>query len=57
MSGRFVLAKSLQLVGLFALPIALIVGMTEPDSMYRELALLAVGAALFILGRRLEPRD
>ena len=57
MSTRFVLAKSLQIVGLFVLPIALIIGMTEPDSMYRELTLLAVGAALFIVGRRLEPRD
>ncbi len=56
MSFRYILSKSLQIVGLFVLPIALIVGMTEPDSMYRELGLLALGAALFIAGRRLEPR-
>lgn len=56
MSTRYVLAKSLQVVGLFILPIALLVGMTEPDAMYRELGLLAFGAALFLLGRRLEPR-
>ena len=53
---RIVLAKSLQLVGLFVLPIALVIGMTEPGGMYRELGLLALGAALFLLGRLLEPR-
>jgi hypothetical protein len=57
LSLRYVLAKSLQVVGLFVLPIALVIGMTEPDAMYRELGLLALGAALFILGRTLEPKD
>jgi hypothetical protein len=53
---RSILAKSLQIVGLFILPIALVVGMTEPDAMYRELGLLAFGAFLFLLGRRIERR-
>jgi hypothetical protein len=56
-SRRYVLAKSLQIVGLFILPVALLIGLTEPDAMYRELGLLAFGAALFLLGRRFEPRD
>jgi hypothetical protein len=56
MPARQLLAKSLQIVGLFILPIALVVGMTEPDAMYRELGLLAFGALLFLLGRRFESR-
>ena len=56
MSVRYLLGKSLQIVGLFILPIALIVGVSEPNAMYRELALLAFGAFLFLLGRRIEPR-
>lgn len=55
MPPRLLFGRSLQIVGLFILPIALVVGMTEPDAMYRELGLLAFGAALFLLGRRIEP--
>ena len=54
---RNVLGKSLQIVGLFILPIALLIGMTEPSGMYRELGLLAFGAFLFLLGRRVERRE
>ncbi len=56
MSLRNVLGKSLQIVGLFILPIALLIGMTEQEGMYRELGLLAFGAFLFLLGRRIERR-
>jgi hypothetical protein len=56
MPARYLVGKSLQIVGLFILPIALLVGVTEPDAMYRELGLLAFGAFLFLLGRRIEPR-
>jgi len=56
MPARYLLGKSLQIVGLFILPIALLVGVSEPNGMYRELGLLAFGALLFLLGRRIEPR-
>lgn len=47
--------RALQLFGLIVLPLALLYGLTSDDrgAVGRELGLLAIGAAAFLLGTRL----
>jgi hypothetical protein len=49
----YILAKGLQVSGLLTMPWALWHGIARED-MTSELLLLAMGAAIFLLGRRLE---
>ena len=48
------LAKLIQALGFADVSYALFVGFTEEHSMGRELMLMAVGAAIFSVGRLLE---
>lgn len=52
----FYLAKFIQALGFADVSYALFVGFTEEHGMGRELTLMAVGAAIFYLGRFLERR-
>jgi hypothetical protein len=55
----YTLSKFLQAVGLVLLPFALWYGLSrgdEPGALGKELMLMALGAVLFFVGRRLEPR-
>jgi hypothetical protein len=52
-STTYILAKGLQVSGFLTMPWALWHGMARED-MTSELLLLGVGAAVFLLGRRLE---
>ena len=52
----FYLAKLIQAFGFADVTYALFVGFTQEHSMGRELTLMAVGAAIFYLGRFLEHR-
>lgn len=47
--------RALQLFGLIVLPAALLYGLTskDPGALYRELGMLAIGGAAFLLGTRL----
>jgi hypothetical protein len=49
----YILAKTLQVSGILAMPWALWHGMAR-DDMSSELILLGLGAILFLLGRRIE---
>ena len=53
----FYIAKGLQLAGLVGVGGALYVGLTEGDSMMRELRLAALWTACFYAGRFIESRN
>ena len=55
-SAMFYLAKLIQALGFADVTYALFVGFTEDHSMGRELGLMAIGAAIFYLGRFLESK-
>jgi hypothetical protein len=48
------LGRGLQVIGMANLVVAFFVGVTEEHGMGPEMVLLAIGAALFMLGRMLE---
>ena len=50
----FYLAKLIQALGFADVTYALYVGFTEEHSMGRELTLMMIGAAIFLVGRFLE---
>jgi hypothetical protein len=52
----FLLAKLVQALGIADVTYALYVGLTEEHSMGRELKLMALGFAIFYVGRLLERR-
>ena len=52
----FYLAKILQALGIAYVGYALLVGLTEENSMGEELRQLAVGVVVFYLGRYIETR-
>lgn len=52
----FFLAKLIQALGVADVGYALFVGLTEANSMGRELGLMALGFAIFSFGRFLERR-
>lgn len=52
----FYLAKFIEALGVVYVSYALFVGFTEAQSMGRELKLMMLGAAVFIVGRLLERR-
>jgi hypothetical protein len=52
----FYLAKLIQAFGFADVSYALFVGFTEEHGMGRELTLMALGAAIFYLGRFIEHR-
>jgi hypothetical protein len=52
----FVLGKVVQAIGVADVGYALYVGLTEPNSMGRELWLLCVGMGVFSVGRFIERR-
>jgi hypothetical protein len=52
----FVLGKVVQAIGVADVGYALFVGLTEPNSMSRELFLLVVGFGVFSAGRLIERR-
>ena len=52
----FYLAKLIEALGFVYVSYALFVGFTEEQSMGRELKLMMIGAAVFIVGRLLERR-
>ncbi len=52
----FILAKLVQAVGMADVGYALFVGLTESNSMTRELALMGLGLAVFYVGRLIERR-
>ena len=52
---RSLSARTLEVAGLVTLPVGLYVGV-RAESMFFELAALAAGALLFLLGRAIEPR-
>ena len=52
------IARSLQLLGLVIVPMALIVGLMEQhNAMTRELTILFLGAGIFFIGYLLESSD
>jgi hypothetical protein len=53
---RYLLAKALEVSGLVTLLWALYIGLSG-QGMFTEVAMLAVGAAVFYLGRALEVRS
>lgn len=53
---RFYLAKVIQAVGFADVAYALVVGLTQEESVGRELRLLLIGVAVFSAGRLLERR-
>ena len=52
----FYFGKLLELMGIGAVSIAIFTILFEKSSMTKELSLLAVGAALFLVGRLVESR-
>lgn len=50
----FLLAKVVQAIGVADVGYALFVGLTEPNSMGRELMLLGIGLGVFSVGRLIE---
>ena len=52
----FFLAKFIQALGIADTGYALYVGVSEPHSMGRELALMALGFVIFSIGRLIERR-
>jgi len=50
----FYLAKLIQALGFADVTYALYVGFTEEHSMGRELTLMLIGAAIFLIGRLVE---
>lgn len=52
----FYLAKTLQALGIAYVGYALLIGLTEENSMAKELRQLVVGVVVFYLGRYLEGR-
>jgi hypothetical protein len=52
----FLLAKMMQAFGIADVGYALFVGLTEPQSMGRELGLMGFGLVVFYLGRLMEHR-
>jgi hypothetical protein len=50
----FLLAKVVQAIGVADVGYALFVGLTEPNSMGRELLLMTVGLGVFSVGRLIE---
>lgn len=52
----FYLAKLMQAFGVADVGYALFVGLTEPNAMGREIALMLFGLAIFYLGRFMERR-
>lgn len=52
----YLLAKALEVSGLLTLGFALYIGLSGQE-MYVEVGLLAVGAAVFYLGRHMEARS
>ena len=52
----FYVAKTIQALGFADVTYALFVGFTQEHSMGRELTLMMVGAAIFLVGRLLEHR-
>jgi hypothetical protein len=53
----YVLGRSLQVLGMANLVVALFVGMTDEHGMGPEMLLLGIGALLFLFGRFLERRS
>lgn len=52
------LARTLQLLGLIIVPMALLVGLMEQhQAMTRELTILFLGAGIFLIGYLLEGRE
>jgi hypothetical protein len=55
----YTFAKFLQAVGLVLLPVGLVYGIQNgdrPGAIGTELMFVAAGAAVFLIGRKLEPR-
>jgi hypothetical protein len=52
----YYVAKGLQLAGMAAVGAALLIGLTQPDAIVREVALAMLGVGVFYAGRLLEPR-
>lgn len=52
----YILGRSLQILGMGNLVVALFVGVTEEHGMGPEMVLLGIGTLLFLLGRLLERR-
>lgn len=50
----FYVAKLIQALGVAQVTVALVIGLSQEDSLTRELELMVVGAVIFYLGRLVE---